>query len=90
VFDSDELYNLRTDPVEAHNRIDDPDCAAVRKELHDRMLAWQDSTQDPFRSPRWKLRPWREGAEHDFEGLFTTGYKDAWETHDFHGTGGVQ
>lgn len=85
LFDRDELYHLAKDPDEAVNRIDDPACTAVRNDLHDRLLAWQDSYQDAFRSPQWKLRPWRTDATHTFEGLFTTGYFDTWrDEHDFH------
>jgi len=84
LFDRDELYHLSEDPDEAINRIDDPACATVRNDLHDRLLAWQDTHHDAFRSPQWKLRPWRTDAAHRFEGLFTTGYKDAWTDHDFH------
>ncbi|MFW5856884.1 MAG: sulfatase-like hydrolase/transferase [Planctomycetota bacterium] len=84
LFDRDELYDLVADPDEAENRIDDPACTTVRNELHDRLLAWQCATQDPFRGPGWTLRPWRTDRTHAFEGLFTTGYKDAWTDHDFH------
>ena len=84
LFDRDELYHLAKDPEEAHNRIDDPGCTAIRDDLHDRLLAWQQRTRDPFRSPQWRQRPWRGDAEHRFEGLFTTGYRDPWADHDFH------
>lgn len=58
----------------------------MRDDLHDRLLAWQGRTKDPFRCPRWKRRPWRSDATHTFQGLFTTGYKDDGpdRTHDFH------
>lgn len=86
LFDRDELYDLADDADERENRIDDPACGAVRDQLHDRLLAWQDRTKDPFRCPQWKRRPWRSDATHTFQGLFTTGYKDDWPDpqHDFH------
>jgi len=34
-----ELFNLREDPQERRNLFDDPACAGVRRELHDRLLA---------------------------------------------------
>ena len=83
LFDRDELYHVASDPEEEANRIDDPAAAAVRDELHDRLLEWQRWTQDPFRGPRWKMRPWRRDAVHEFEGLFTTGWKDAWGIEGF-------
>lgn len=84
LLDTDELYCLSEDPEEIRNRIADPACAARRDELHDRLLAWQQSTRDPFRTPLWRQRPWRAGGTHNFEGLFTTGYRDVWKDHDFH------
>ena len=83
LFDTDELYDLRSDPDETVNRLDDPSCANVRDELHDRLLDWQQQTQDPFRGPRWKLRPWRRDATHSFEGLLTTGWRDRWDDECF-------
>jgi len=83
LFDRDELYNLRDDPEEANNLIDGEACAGIRNELHDRILGWQKRTRDPFRGPRWLQRPWRTDAKHEFEGLFTTGWKDEWEAEIF-------
>lgn len=40
-----ELYDLRDDPEEFHNRIDDPDCADTAAALHDRMLAWAEANR---------------------------------------------
>lgn len=41
----DELYDLRTDPQELHNRIDDP-APAARATLTDRLLTWYQETCD--------------------------------------------
>lgn len=79
LFDTDELYNLREDPHEAANRIDDPAAALIRDELHDRLLDWQRRTQDVLRGPQWGARAWRPDFAHEFRGLFTTGYADTWE-----------
>ena len=43
---SDELYDLRRDPSELQNRIDDPAYAAVLSELRERMLTWYQTTCD--------------------------------------------
>jgi len=83
LVETDELYDLERDPHETTNRILDPNAAEVRDALHDRLLAWQDETQDPFRGPPWTRRPWRADAAHTFEGLFTTGYKDRWPEREF-------
>ncbi len=83
LFDRDEFYDLANDPEETTNLIDVAAHAAARDDLHDRLLAWQRQTRDPFRSPQWLLREWRQDAKHDFEGLFTTGCKDDWESEEF-------
>jgi uncharacterized sulfatase len=59
---SDELYDLETDPDEMVNLIDAPAHAAVRDQLHDRMLNWMNDTRDPFRGYYWERRPWRKDA----------------------------
>jgi len=46
LYEPDELYDLRTDPREVENRIDDPACAGVLAELKERMLAWYQATCD--------------------------------------------
>ncbi len=46
LYESDELYDLRADPQELHNRIDDPALADVRAQLADRLLTWYMETAD--------------------------------------------
>jgi hypothetical protein len=58
LFDLDELYDLETDPWELHNQISNPDLAAIRNELHIRLLAEMDRIRDPFRGHPWCSRPW--------------------------------
>ena len=52
--ESDELYDLRSDPGEEHNRIDDPSLAATRQTLRDRLLRFFLETADvvPFDADR--------------------------------------
>lgn len=59
---TDELYDLREDPEEMVNRIDDRGLAAVRNRLHDALLEWMNRTRDPFRGYYWERRPWRTDA----------------------------
>lgn len=59
LFDSDELYDLDDEPLEVDNLIDDGDHAAVRRDLHDAMLATMDDTGDAFDCREWAQRPWR-------------------------------
>jgi uncharacterized sulfatase len=67
---SDELYDLEADPAEVHNVIDHPDYAAVRNELHDRLLDWMYDKRDPFRGPSWERRPWRDTRRFKWRGQF--------------------
>ncbi|MGC9453870.1 MAG: sulfatase-like hydrolase/transferase [Phycisphaerae bacterium] len=64
LWDTDELYDLREDPYEMTNRIDDPALAEHRDRLHDAMLDEMYAICDPFRGDQWRNRPWREGAVH--------------------------
>lgn len=55
LYDTDELYDLQTDPDEVYNRIDDPALAAVRNELVAAMATWFIETGDQV-PIRWDLR----------------------------------
>lgn len=46
LYESDELYDLRRDPAELHNLIDEPTYADVLAQLRDRMLEWYQTTCD--------------------------------------------
>ncbi|MCI0408715.1 MAG: DUF4976 domain-containing protein, partial [Acidobacteria bacterium] len=58
LLESDELYDLKTDPYETDNLIGHPDYDSVRKSFHQVLLAEMDRIRDPFRSFRWGDRPW--------------------------------
>ncbi len=53
-YESDELYDLRTDPGETRNVVDDPAYADVLHQLRERLLAWYMETADvvPHESDR--------------------------------------
>lgn len=59
LLDTDELYDLQTDPQELHNLVSDAGLAGVRERLHDCLLDWMDTTRDPLRGPHWRRREWR-------------------------------
>jgi uncharacterized sulfatase len=67
---TDELYDLDRDPAEVTNLIDDPDYAALRDALHDRLLDWMYEKRDPFRGPCWERRPWRKARRFQWKGKF--------------------
>lgn len=56
LYESDELYDLRSDPGERVNRFADPACAGPRAELQDRLLRWYQETCDVV--PRAIDRRW--------------------------------
>lgn len=66
LLDRDELYDVRRDPYDMHNLIDDPAYAEVRDELHKRILRWMNETRDPFRGYQWQCRPW-QNTQPDWE-----------------------
>lgn len=43
-----EFYDLAADPVEFHNRIDEPEFAEAIAELKEALLAWRRATDDPL------------------------------------------
>jgi len=53
--DADELYDVRQDPYEMQNRIDDPACAAALEEMKARLIGWNDATSDMF---QWNWVRW--------------------------------
>ena len=60
LYDTDELYDLKNDPDEVNNLIDDPSLASVRDQLVAAMAEWFIETGDqvPW---RWDLRHPKEG-----------------------------
>jgi arylsulfatase A-like enzyme len=46
LYESDELYDLRSDPAELHNRINDPTLENVKREMRDRILTFFLETGD--------------------------------------------
>ena len=46
LYEADELYDLRDDPGEIDNRIDDPSLASVLARLKEQMLTWFMETGD--------------------------------------------
>ncbi len=65
---TDELYDLAEDPGEMANLIESPAHAALRDDLHDRLLAWMNRTRDPLRGPIWERRPWRQDCRMQWSG----------------------
>jgi len=59
LLDSDELYDLESDPHEVVNLINSADHEVIRNALHDRLLSRMDETRDLYRGYQWAVRPWR-------------------------------
>lgn len=62
LLSSDELYDLKNDPYEMVNLINNPDYNDIRDGLHDKILDWMNDTRDPYRGYYWERRPWRSDA----------------------------
>ena len=58
LLDSDELYDLESDPYELRNQIDNPEHADARDRLHATLLDEMDRIRDPFRGHPWAERAW--------------------------------
>jgi uncharacterized sulfatase len=59
LLDTDELYDLSTDPGEVRNTINDTTLDDLRDDLHDTLINWMYTTRDPFRGTHWETRSWR-------------------------------
>lgn len=46
LYESDELYDLRSDPAEMHNLVADSSCAGLLRDLRMRLLQWYQQTID--------------------------------------------
>lgn len=55
---SDEFYDLKEDPEEMANRINDQSLLEEKKRLHKALLDNMYNTRDPFRGYYWETRPW--------------------------------
>ena len=60
--DTDELYDLESDPAERKNLINDPAYAEIRDRMHDEILEHMNDTRDLYRGYQWYCRPWRKDA----------------------------
>ncbi len=90
---SDELYDLKNDPLEMNNLINDDEYAKIRDELHDRILNWMNETRDPFRGYYWERRPWREDAREatwDYTGMTRQRRPDTGEKRQFNYKTGLE
>lgn len=56
LLDSDEFYDMETDPYEVHNRIEDLALAKERNRLHDILLEHMNETRDLYRGYQWAAR----------------------------------
>lgn len=58
LMDTDEFYDLQTDPDEMVNLIWEESTASIRDSLHEKLMDEMYRTRDPFRSYYWEDRPW--------------------------------
>lgn len=61
-LDTDELYDLETDPWEMVNLNHDPEYAAVRQEMASRMTHWMQKSDDMLQNWNVGISPMRKAA----------------------------
>ncbi len=78
LYETDELYDLRKDPTESHNEIENPEYASVILSLSQKMLTWYQETCDvvPHKSDSrfnleilWNIQKRKPGAYATFEDM---------------------
>ena len=67
LLDTDEFYDMQSDPDELKNLINDPGYTEARNRLHDALLDNMDRTRDLYRGYQWAARPWRGDKQPDWE-----------------------
>jgi len=80
LLDMDELYDMHADPGELDNVINDPAFETIRDSLHDELLQWMYERRDPFRSPQWERRSWRESRQFGWWGDYRLVPQDGYIT----------
>lgn len=58
--DRDQFFDMETDPLEMHNRIDDPACAAALYRVKNACADWMQAHGDPIRDAFCKLNHLKE------------------------------
>ncbi len=62
LMSQDEFYDLKNDPSELVNEINNPEFYDDICRIHDAILENMNVTRDPFRGYYWERRPWRKDA----------------------------
>lgn len=76
---SDEFYDLEKDPYEMVNEINNDFYDKVKKDMHKKLLDWQNETRDPYRGYYWAKRSWNsfdDLVSWDYTG-YTRQYKES-------------
>lgn len=64
---TDEFYDLKKDPYEMNNLINDNAYKKDRDAMHDRLIQHMDDTRDVYRGYYWLCRPWRSNVKPTFD-----------------------
>ncbi|MFI3206647.1 MAG: sulfatase-like hydrolase/transferase [Clostridia bacterium] len=67
LLDTDEFYDMKNDPAEVNNLINNADYKEVRNALHDQLLENMNQTRDLYRGYQWAVRPWRDDKTPSWE-----------------------
>ncbi len=67
LLDTDEFYDLQTDPHEVKNLISVEGYADIRNRMHDALLQHMNDTRDPYRGYQWATRTFRPDKKPTWE-----------------------
>lgn len=61
LLDKDEFYDLKNDPYEMNNLINNEDYIGIIKQYHKYLIDHMNDTRDLYRGYQWSMRPWNKG-----------------------------
>ena len=61
LLDKDEFYDLKKDPDEMVNEIDNPEYLEIICKYHKKLVTHMNDTRDLYRGYQWSLRDWNKG-----------------------------
>lgn len=63
LLDTDEFYDMESDPAEVNNLINEESASEIRDKMHDELMEHMNRTRDLYRGYQWLCRPWRKGVQ---------------------------
>jgi uncharacterized sulfatase len=67
LLDTDEFYDMESDPYEVINQINNEEYSHARNKLHDELIENMNRTRDLYRGYQWACRPWRKDKKPEWD-----------------------